>query len=197
MLLQARYAVEAGIDVLQIRERGLESGPLARIVEDIVRLAEGSQTQVIVSDRVDVAMATGAAGVHLRSDSFAARAVRAVAPPPFLIGQSIHGAAEATALAGIVDYVVAGTVWETPSKTAGHPLLGLEGLAEVVRAISVPVFAIGGLTVERLGLVAATGAAGAAAIGLFMESSGAACKAIPLGRVVGAARAVLGSGGVW
>lgn len=196
LLLQARYAVDAGVDLLQIRERDLDAGPLARISEDIVRLAEGSRTHVIVNDRLDVALAAGAAGVHLRSDSAAADTVRAVAPRPFLIGRSIHGAAEAAEVAGAVDYIIAGTVWVTPSKGSEHPVFGLDGLAAAVRAARVPVFAIGGLTPERLPLVAAAGAAGAAAIGLFMAPQGAACRAMPLDGVVNAARAARVDGGV-
>ena len=84
----------------------------------------------------------------------------------FLVGRSIHGADEARA-AGPVDYLIAGTVFRTGSKDDGAPLLGSAGLADIVRAASAPVLAIGGMTVERAGDVAAAGAASIAAIGLF------------------------------
>ena len=123
---------------------------------------------MVVNDRVDVALACGADGVHLRHDSVRADAVRTIAPAGFLVGRSVHSLAEAEG-AGPVDYLIAGTVFPTPSKPAASPILGLDGLADVVQAVAVPVLAIGGITRERLDEVAAIGAAGAAGIGLFIE----------------------------
>ena len=104
----------------------------------MVALARGSQTRIIVNDRLDVAIAAGAAGVHLRSDSVPPANARALAPAGFLIGRSVHNAVDARRFGGDVDYLVAGTVWATPSKPAGHMLLGVDGLAAVVRAASSP-----------------------------------------------------------
>jgi thiamine-phosphate diphosphorylase len=123
---------------------------------------------VVVNDRVDVALACGADGVHLRHDSVRVQAVRTIAPHGFLVGRSVHGPAEAEG-AGPVDYLIAGTVFPTPSKPAATPTLGLDGLAEVVRTVPIPVLAIGGITRDRLDEVATTGAAGVAGIGLFIE----------------------------
>jgi thiamine-phosphate diphosphorylase len=136
----------------------------------MVVLARGSHTRIIVNDRLDVAIGAGAAGVHLRSDSISPKQARTLAPPEFLIGRSVHGADEASQFGSDVDYLVAGTVWATPSKPADHPLLGAAGLATVVRASRVPVLAIGGVTLERMPRVAGAGAAGIAAIGLFMPA---------------------------
>ena len=165
---QAKWAVTSNVDLIQVRERDLETADLARLVTDLVRVSRGSGTRVVVNDRVDVALACGADGVHLRHDSLRAEAVRAIAPAGFLVGRSVHGLAEAEG-AGPVDYLIAGTVFPTPSKPAASLMLGLDGLAEVVQAVAVPVLAIGGITRERLDEVAATGAAGAAGIGLFIE----------------------------
>jgi thiamine-phosphate pyrophosphorylase len=91
-----------------------------------------------------------------------------------------------------VDYVVAGPVWETSSKPPGHPTLGLEGLAEVVRLANVPVIGIGGVTLDRLQAIAGTGAAGAASIGMFMgpeRGGGDTCRALPLSSLIDEARA--------
>jgi thiamine-phosphate pyrophosphorylase len=88
---------------------------------------------------------------------------------------------------------VAGTVWPSASKPPAHPLLGADGLRAIVRATSVPVLAIGGVTLSRLAEVAGAGAAGAAGIGLFMgepDESSTACRAAPLRHVAAAARAV-------
>ena len=165
---QAKWAVTSNVDLIQVRERDLETADLARLVSDLVRVSRGSGTRVVVNDRLDVALACGADGVHLRHDSVRAETVRTIAPAGFLVGRSVHGPAEAEG-AGPVDYLIAGTVFPTPSKPAATPILGLDGLADVVQAVAVPVLAIGGITRERLDEVAATGAAGAAGIGLFIE----------------------------
>ena len=165
---QAKWAVTSNVDLIQVRERDLETADLARLVSDIVQVSRGSGTRVVVNDRLDVALACGADGVHLRHDSVRAETVRTIAPAGFLVGRSVHGLAEAQG-AGPVDYLIAGTVFPTPSKPAATPILGLDGLADVVQAVAVPVLAIGGITRERLDEVAATGAAGAAGIGLFIE----------------------------
>ena len=168
LIAQAKWAVSSNVDLIQVREGDLEAADLARLVTDLVRVSRGSGTRVVVNDRIDVALACGADGVHLRHDSVRAKAVRAITPVGFLVGRSVHGLAEAEG-AGPVDYLVAGTVFPTPSKPAASPMLGLDGLAEVVRAVNVPVLAIGGITRERLDDVAATGAAGAAGIGMFSD----------------------------
>lgn len=193
LLDQARYAIDARIDVLQVRERDLEAGDLATIVSDLVAMARGSATRVLVNDRVDIALACGAAGVHLRGDSVPASAVRTIAPAKFLIGRSVHSVAEALAAGGGVDYLLAGTVWPTSAKPPGRPVLGVDGLSAIVQAAGVPVVAIGGVTWDRIGEVAACGGAGIAGIGLFMgsERGGARppCRAVPLSEVAAAARA--------
>ena len=167
----AREAVEAGVDLIQIRERDLEAADLVELVEAIVRIARGSSTRVVVNDRLDVALACGASGVHLRADSIAPARARSIAPPGFLIGRSVHRLDEAVEHASEVDYLIAGTVFPTSSKPSAAWLLGVSGLMEMVRAVSVPVLAIGGMTIERVPQIAATGAAGIAGIGLFMAGT--------------------------
>lgn len=193
LLTQARHAIEAKIDFLQVRERDLEISELAAMVADIVALARGSTTRVLVNDRVDVAMACGAAGVHLRADSVPTAAVRSMAPAPFVIGRSVHTVAEAAEEGSAVDYLIAGTVWPSSGKPAGHLVIGVDGLSGIVRASRAPVLAIGGVTLDRIPEVAARGAAGVAAIGLFMgpaEDGGVApCRAAPLGELAWRARA--------
>jgi thiamine-phosphate pyrophosphorylase len=162
---QAAAAVDAGIDLIQIRERDLEAKALAALVTRIVARARGSATRVVVNDRVDVALACAADGVHLRADSLPISAVRAIVPRGFLIGRSVHTPDEARAAAG-ADYLIAGTVFPSESKP-GAPYFGAAGLREIVRASTAPVLAIGGMMIDRVPDVAATGAAGIAAIGLF------------------------------
>lgn len=193
LLRQARYAIEAGVDFVQVRERDLDTADLAATVSDIIAMARGTRTRVLVNDRLDVALACGAAGVHLRADSVPAAAVRSIAPPQFVIGRSVHAVSDVAAAGAGADYLIAGTVWPTSAKPADHPVLGVDGLSGIVRAASVPVLAIGGVTLDRLREVAARGGAGVAGIGLFMASGPGStnlpCRAVPLVEVAAAARA--------
>jgi thiamine-phosphate pyrophosphorylase len=170
VLEQCREAIQAGVDLIQVRERDLDGGPLAALVAELVRLTRGTATRVVVNDRLDVALACGADGVHLRGDSIPPEAARAIAPAGFLIGRSVHHEQEAKTAAAGADYLVAGTVFPTSSKAGLTEWLGVEGLARICRAVPVPVLAIGGVTVDRLPGIAAAGAAGIAAIGLFANA---------------------------
>jgi thiamine-phosphate pyrophosphorylase len=165
---QCSEAVRAGVDMIQVRERDLDGGPLASLVAELVRLTRGTTTRVLVNDRLDVALACEADGVHLRGDSIPPAAARSMAPAGFLVGRSVRSADEAVAVvAQGVDYLIAGTVFPTASKAGLREWLGVEGLARICRAVSVPVLAIGGITPGTLPGVAEAGAAGVAAIGLF------------------------------
>ena len=163
-------AARAGVHLVQVREPDFEGRALAQLVEGAVRAVRGTRTRVVVNDRVDVALAAGAHGVHLRSDAMPAGRVRRVVPPGFLIGRSVHLREEAVRVAGdrSLDYVIFGTVFATPSKP-GVAAAGTHALAATCAALAVPVLAVGGMTPERLGDVAVAGAAGFAAIGLFAD----------------------------
>ena len=190
LIAQVTEAVAAGVDLVQIRERDMDAALLAELVTQAVSAARGSTTRIVVNDRLDVALACGANGVHLRADSVPPAAVRAIVPRGFLVGRSVHRADEALRVAADVDYVIAGTVYPTMSKPGAGRCLGADGFAALTHAVSVPVLAIGGITVARLSEVAAAGAAGIAAIGLFLaDDAGAACRSRPLGAIVESARA--------
>jgi thiamine-phosphate pyrophosphorylase len=163
---QIGEAADAGIDLVQIRERDLEARDLACLVTAAIAQIRGTPMRVIVNDRLDVALACGAHGVHLRGDSISASDVRRVAPTGFWVGRSVHTLGEAET-AGPVDYLIAGSIFQTASKPADHPLLGPDGLHRIATAVAVPVLAIGGVTLANVGEVAAAGAAGVSAIGMF------------------------------
>jgi thiamine-phosphate diphosphorylase len=167
VLDHCRDAVRAGVDLIQLREPGLEAHALLTLATRLVEMTRDTPTRVVVNDRLDVAVAAGAHGVHLRGDSIAPERARSMVPAGFLIGRSVHGAGEAVRVTRGADYCVAGTVFPTPSKPGLRQPLGLEGLEAIVRAVPLPVLAIGGVSMERIEAVAATGAAGMAAIGLF------------------------------
>jgi thiamine-phosphate diphosphorylase len=162
-------AASAGVDYVQVREPDLEAGPLAALVRSLV--ASAGATKVLVNDRLDVALAAGAAGVQLKEASFPPGEVRRLVPPGFVIGCSVHSPAGAKSRRS-ADFLVAGTVLPTASKPRADEL-GWEGLAAVVEAASgQPVLGIGGLDLRSMPKLSATGAAGLAAIGAFVPSPG-------------------------
>lgn len=181
---QAHCAARAGVDLLQIRERDLEARDLATLVTDVINVTRGTPTRVVVNDRLDVALACGADGVHLRGNSIPLAAARSLAPDGFLIGRSVHHVDEVDG-ASAADYLIAGTVFESASKAVDRRLLGVEGLRSIVRRSEeavkprrLPVLAIGGVTEDHMQAIARTGAAGVAAIGLFTASDAAEIKNI-------------------
>ena len=168
LLDQVGLAIDAGVDLVHVRERDLDGGALARLVAEVVERARGTRTRVVVNDRLDVAIAARADGVHLRGDSVATERVRPAAPPGFLIGRSVRSADDARrqAEAG-ADYLVLGTMFPTPSKPGDPTLVGVGELRRAVQVSRVPVLGIGGISGDRVRDVAATGAAGFAGIRLF------------------------------
>ena len=170
LVARAALAPGLGAHVIQIRERDLDDAALIEVVTAVIRAVGGAGVQVIVNDRVDVALAAGAAGVHLRGDSPPAARIRAIVPPGFLIGRSVHTLDEidAAAAAGGCDYLTFGTVFPSAGKPDAHPVAGLDGLARAVARSPLPVIAIGGMTPDREADVARAGAAGLAAVGWFM-----------------------------
>lgn len=168
---QLMAAAAAGVDLIQVREPDLEAGALVQLVRSIVSDLEETSTKVLVNDRLDVAWAAGAAGVHLKERAFPVKAARAASAPGFLIGRSVHGETP-QALSGEADYLIAGTVLPTVSKPS-VVCLGWEGLSRIVKASAGrPVLAIGGIDLPSIPLVAASGAAGLAAIGAFIPGPG-------------------------
>jgi thiamine-phosphate pyrophosphorylase len=174
-----RRGVAAGLDWIQIREKDLLTRPLLELARAAVAAAQDTATRVLVNGRLDVALAAGAAGVHLGEEALTVAAVerwrraagRAGVPAAFLVGASCHSLAAAVeAERAGADYVFFGPVFTTPSKATYGPPQGIERLAEVCRSVRIPVLAIGGITLENAPACLAAGAAGLAAISLFQES---------------------------
>ena len=169
---RVKAAAEAGVTLIQVREPTLEAVALRRLVARCVRAVEGTRCRVVVNDRVDVALAAGAHGVHLREDSVQPDSVRRLVPEPLLVGRSVHSAVDAARVAatGQVDYLIFGTVFPTGSKPQPHIPAGVEALRQAVRAAApLPVLAIGGVTPDKAPDLADAGAAGIAGIGLFLD----------------------------
>lgn len=160
----ARHAAEGGADVVQFREKHIHStAQLARLARAVQR-ALPETVQLIVNDRVDVAAEIDAHGVHLGRDDLAIETARRLLPRA-IIGGTANNLHEASRCAQQpLDYIGAGPVFGTRSKSNPAPPLGLEGLAAIVRAVRCPVIAIGDITPERVAAVLETGAHGIAVL---------------------------------
>jgi len=165
---QVDLAVSGGVNLIQVRERDLDARDLTRLVVRLIQQTRG-RARLVVNDRADVALAAGADGVHLRADGPAADHVRSLARPDWIVGRSIHSEAEARRFTA-EDYLIFGTVFPSRSKPAGSPVAGVDALADAAALASVPVLAIGGITPERASACRDAGAAGIAAIELFLTA---------------------------
>jgi len=176
LLALLRGIVAAGVDWIQIREKDLPARELFHLTTECVALAAAG-TRILVNDRLDVALAAGAAGVHLGRESAPAREVKqwcraGHAPPGFLVGVSCHSLNEALeAEADGADYIFFGPVFATPSKEAFGPPQGIARLAEVCSSVRIPALAIGGIAPENAAECLRAGAAGIAAIRLFQQTT--------------------------
>jgi len=197
LLEKIAASAAAGVDWIQIREKDLSGKECSSLTGEAMRLAstrsrgasakaaispkteaarEQFSTRILVNDRLDVALAAQAGGVHLGEKCLppeeAQRLVRTLGRKDFLIGVSCHSleAAKAAQRSG-VDYLFFGPVFVTPSKTAYGAPQGLERLAEVCRAVPLPVLAIGGITLENAAGCISAGASGLAAIRLFQDAA--------------------------
>ena len=163
---------DAGVDLVQIREAGLSDRRLVELVRRAVERVRGTPARVLVNDRADVAVAAGAHGVHLKDDGRSPARVRSLGPPDWIVGRSVHGLEGALRAdrSDAVDYLLAGTVFATPSKPGRLPL-GLHALCAIAGAVTRPVLAIGGVGVAEVEAVASTGVAGLAGIRVFRAST--------------------------
>jgi thiamine-phosphate pyrophosphorylase len=196
LLRRVEYAAAAGIDWIQIREKDLSARELVdftrRAVATVRREAAGHKAVapwVIVNDRLDVALAAGAQGVHLSAASVPpAEAISWLragnAPETFAVGVSCHSLDEAIAAekAG-ANYLFFGPVYETPSKVCFGTPQGIDKLAEVSRRVRVPVVAIGGITEANALACLRAGASGIAAIRMFQQAPNAAALTASLSRL--------------
>ena len=161
-------AIDAGIDLIQIREHDLPARDLLSLAVRVIERASGTPTRVLVNDRADVALSAEGAGIHLKSDGPAAARVRTLAAGR-LIGCSVHEPVDAARLEG-ADYALFGTVFPSASKAPGTHTAGVDALRRACSTLKLPVLAIGGVTPDRIAQCRAAGAAGVAAIGVFLPA---------------------------
>ncbi|MGC1257929.1 MAG: thiamine phosphate synthase [Candidatus Acidiferrales bacterium] len=175
-----QMAIEAGADWVQVREKDLPGRELLDLARGTVAAGrERPRSRVIVNDRLDVALAAGAAGVHLGRESLNARDVvrwcgSGKAPAEFLVGVSCHSLEEARDAENAgANYIFFGPIFDTPSKRRLGAPHGVARLAEICRSARIPVVAIGGVDESNAAECLGAGAAGIAAIRMFQEAGDA------------------------
>jgi len=164
-------AVAAGAPVVQVRAKDCTDRVLYEFARRVVELCAAAGAACIVNDRVDVALAVGAAGTHLGAEDLPIAAVRRIAGPGHLIGGTARDPARAAALvtAG-ADYLGVGPAYPTTTKAGLPDPLGPAGVAAVAGAVDIPVIAIGGVTAERVPDLLAAGADGIAVVTAISEA---------------------------
>ncbi len=167
----AESLLRAGVRALQYRDKGSPTRQLFERCRQLAVLAGSYRSLFIVNDRADVALLTGAAGVHLGQDDLPVELARALLPPGSVIGLSTHNLAQVRAgEATSADYLAIGPVFPTESKKQADPVVGLAGVQQARQATRKPLVAIGGITLENAPSVIAAGADAVAVIGDLLRA---------------------------
>lgn len=165
-------AINAGVSMIQIREKNLPARLLFELTSQAVKIKKNSLTKILVNDRADIAFAANADGVHLTSASISTEIIRQNFPPDFIIGASTHTLKEVVSVKNKgADFAVFSPVFKTPSKEKYGQPQGLEKLKEVVKtAGDFPIVALGGINTENLADVFSVKVRGIAAIRLLNDT---------------------------
>ncbi|MBL8196091.1 MAG: thiamine phosphate synthase [Blastocatellia bacterium] len=165
-------AAQAGIDIIQVREKDIPADKLSNFVAKLTKETKNTNAKVLVNDRLDIALSYEADGIHLPSNSFPINKVRKLVGKKFIISVAVHSIKEAqlAAKAG-ADYVLFSPIFDTPSKTIYGPALGLAALEQAVKSVKCPIIALGGINQSNAKEVLDSKVAGLAAIRLFLETS--------------------------
>jgi thiamine-phosphate pyrophosphorylase len=162
-------ALQGGVKAVQLREKDLDIRDLLDLAYRIRTLTSEYGAKLFINDRVDIALVTGADGVHLGRNGMPPSAAKGLSKGDLIVGVSTHSFDEAVAAEKEgADFITFGPVYETPSKLKYGKPLGLGPLKEVCGKVSVPVFAIGGINPEKVNEVLDCGAAGAAVISAIL-----------------------------
>ncbi|QSZ68383.1 thiamine phosphate synthase [Methanofollis aquaemaris] len=189
---QARLAVAGGADVVQLRDKQMCTADLLRTARGIRAVTSTAGALFIVNDRLDVALAAGADGVHLGQDDLPVEEARALAPPGFLIGVSVGDVVEATtAVVGGADYLALSPTFSTGTKADAGPGHGLRTLREIRSSVALPLLGIGGIGPENVAEVIAAGADGVAVVSAVVGQEDAVQAARRMKVIITAAKADL------
>ena len=154
-----------GVPMVQLRERDLSARALMTLAREVQAVTASRRSQLLINDRIDVALALEDVGVHLRSNSLPVSVARQLLGAQRLLGVSVHGVEEVMeAESQGADYLVLGPIYETPSKQMFGPPLGIHTLEKACRLVRIPVIGIGGVTAARAHELRRAGAFGVAVI---------------------------------
>jgi thiamine-phosphate pyrophosphorylase len=157
---------------IQLRERDLSARELVTLAREVQALTASHRSQLLINDRIDVALALEGVGVHLRSNSLPVPVARQMLGAQRLLGISVHAVEEAVqAESQGVDYIVLGPIYETPSKQMFGPPLGIHTLEKACKLVRVPIIGIGGVTAARAREMRRAGAFGAAVITAILSAT--------------------------
>jgi thiamine-phosphate pyrophosphorylase len=148
---------DAGVDLIQLREKEMEAGDVLRAGEPIAQACAEAGVPFIINDRPDIALAIGAAGVHVGQNDLPVAVARRILGAKAVVGLSTHSHADIDAVPKAADYIAVGPLFETPTKP-GRPAVGLDLVRHAVGAISLPWFAIGGINASNIDAVLEAGA---------------------------------------
>ena len=158
-------ALTAGISMVQLRERDLSARELMTLAHEVQAVMASRRSQLLINDRIDVALALEGVGVHLRSNSLPVSVARQMLGIQRLLGISVHSVEEAVQGESLgADYIVLGPIYETPSKQLFGPPLGIHTIEKACRLVRIPIIGIGGVTAARAREMRRAGAFGAAVI---------------------------------
>lgn len=171
LLAVVGQALAAGVRAVQLREKDLPTRDLYHLAEKLLATTRAAGAALLINDRVDIAMAVSADGVHLTRRSLPSKESRALLGPERLIGVSCHSLADVgEAVDGGADFVVLGPIFETPSKAPYGPPLAAALLREARARAALPILAIGGVKAKQVPEVMAAGADGIAVISAVMAA---------------------------
>jgi len=165
LVTAVKKALQGGIRAVQLREKDMGTRDLLQLAYKMRNLTKEYKAKLFINDRLDIALAVGADGVHLTQSSIPVSKVRETVKKKLLIGVSTHAMKEAKeAEKGGADFITFGPVYRTPSKLKYGKPVGVDVLKQVIKKMNIPVFAIGGINNSRIKEVRESGAHGAAMI---------------------------------
>src|SRR5204863_695738 len=145
-----RQVLTAAVPIVQLRERDPSARELERLAREVQAVTASHRCQLLINDRIDIALALEGVGVHLRSNSLPVSVARQLLGAQRLLGISVHTVEEAIQVESQgADYIILGPIYETPSKKMFGPPLGIHALEKVCRLVRIPIFGIGGVTAVR------------------------------------------------
>jgi len=166
-----RLALEGGVKAVQLREKDLPVRELLSLAKELRAITREYGAKLFINDRVDVAVAVGADGVHLGGQSMPVDAVRKVVGKVMKIGVSTHSGEEARAAeAGGADFITFGPIFETPSKAKYGIPVGIDAIKKLKNEVDAPIFALGGINSGNVNHVVVSGASGIAMISAILAA---------------------------